>query len=228
MDFQYQKAQRLNHKIFHQVTGIILCIFLIAASNSSFAAILDINLSPDPNPDQWQLLGAKNVVIDSTIWNVSFEDGTCAEVFSGCDQDSYFTFNSRHFARLASQALLDQVLIDILPPQYPSKYDSNPEMISGIENIFWSLIITPYAVGDGNLLPTFDAAVAVNYSSDVSNNDLVVTWEDTLTTFSGDTDKSAVYAKWSLVSIPEPMTSALLAIGLLSLIFTQNKRKATI
>lgn len=224
MDFQYQKAQRLNHKIFHQVTGIFLSIFLMAASNSSSAAILDID------PDTWQLLGAKYVVIESSLWNVSFEDGTCVEVFSGCDHDSDFDFNSRNFARLASQALLDQVLIDILPQQYPSKYDSNPEMISGIESDIWSLIITPYAVGDGNLLSTFDAAVAVNYSSGVSNNDLVVTWEDTLITFPANSfaDKSAVYAKWSFVSIPEPMTSALLAIGLLSLIFTQNKRKATI
>ena len=39
-----------------------------------------------------KLAGAKNLLVEGNLFNVSFVDGTCASVFSGCDSPSDFQF----------------------------------------------------------------------------------------------------------------------------------------
>ena len=58
------------------------------------------------------LLGADGVNVGGTLYDVRFQDGTCAALFSGCDEVSDFPFQSEPSAGVAAQALLDQVLID--------------------------------------------------------------------------------------------------------------------
>jgi hypothetical protein len=57
-----------------------------------------------------QLMGASNVLVDGSLYDVQFVDGSCIDVFNGCDDVSDFTFQSQAVASLASQALVDQVL----------------------------------------------------------------------------------------------------------------------
>ena len=59
-----------------------------------------------------QLHGASNVLVGGVSYDVQFLDGTCIELYKGCDEASDFTFQTQASALLASQALLDQVFLD--------------------------------------------------------------------------------------------------------------------
>lgn len=57
------------------------------------------------------LLGASNVVVDGRNFDVSFEGGTCVDLYAGCT-GSPFDFMDEALALEAAQALLDQVFLD--------------------------------------------------------------------------------------------------------------------
>jgi hypothetical protein len=59
---------------------------------------------------QW--LAASGVLVDGWFYDVGFIDGSCVMLYSGCDQDTDFTFSSAADDGAASQALLDQVFLD--------------------------------------------------------------------------------------------------------------------
>jgi len=84
---------------------LILCaavLVLTAAPASAANLIVD---------SSGTLTGATDVNVGGSLFNVDFLDGTCASVFSGCDQNSDFAFNSGAEGAAAGLALLDQVLI---------------------------------------------------------------------------------------------------------------------
>jgi len=66
------------------------------------------------------------VAAGGPLYNVEFLDGTCIDLYSGCDEVSDFTFQSFGAAQLASQALLDQVFIDGVD----GLFDSDPTLIN--------------------------------------------------------------------------------------------------
>jgi hypothetical protein len=59
-----------------------------------------------------QLIGASDVSVLGTRYDVSFVEGTCAAVFSGCDEPSDLSFTDEDSGIAAAQALLDQVFLD--------------------------------------------------------------------------------------------------------------------
>ena len=59
-----------------------------------------------------QLTGATGVNVDGSFYDVEFVDGTCTEVFTRCEQDS-FIFKTNVSANLASEALIQQVFLDV-------------------------------------------------------------------------------------------------------------------
>ena len=58
------------------------------------------------------LLGATNATVDGTLYDVEFVEGSCVDVFTGCDELADFDFTDAATALLAAQALLDQVWVD--------------------------------------------------------------------------------------------------------------------
>jgi hypothetical protein len=57
------------------------------------------------------LLGANGVDVNGSNYNVLFATGTCANLFTGCDEQFDFAFNTAGDALAASIALRDQVFI---------------------------------------------------------------------------------------------------------------------
>ena len=57
---------------------------------------------------QW--MGASDVKVDLLYFAVEFIDGTCIDLFIGCDDASDFTFWDIASAELAMMALLEHVL----------------------------------------------------------------------------------------------------------------------
>ena len=119
--------------------SLVLCsvLLLISTLNASSAFAATLNVVGG------QLMGASNVLVDGSLYDVQFLDGTCIDVYNGCDQwqgeDSDFTFQTVESASLASQALLDQVFLDGV-----DLFFSDFELTNGCTSSLQCRAITPY------------------------------------------------------------------------------------
>jgi hypothetical protein len=103
-----------------------------------------------------QLLGAFDVDLNGSLYDVTFVDGTCVGLFDGCDESSDFFFQDYASAEDASRALLDSVFSDIYQYPHPlGTFDSDPGLTSGCSYSNYCEIYTPYDYNLAYLPPTF-------------------------------------------------------------------------
>jgi hypothetical protein len=174
----------------------------LAAASAQAAPILDVVGG--------KLVGARNVDVQGTLYDVRFLDGSCSSLFSGCDSTSDFDFTNLFVARDAARALVDQVFID----SSLGAFDSFAHLTEGCGSLTLNCLLQiPYGFNPTNV----KTAVAVNYSASAAGND-----------FGGFSSASptADYTMfsnlaWALFSpavvIPEPGTLLLFGVGLLGL-----------
>lgn len=112
------------------------CVGLAMAGIAGTASAAVLNVSGG------QLLGAQNVDIMGTLYDVTFEDGTCTSIFGGCDELSDFAFNDEASATSAAQALLDQVFIDL--PE--GNFDTDPELTTGCTDTDGCTVFIPWSI----------------------------------------------------------------------------------
>lgn len=84
------------------------------------------------------LTGAKNVDVGGKLFDVAFVDGTCIDVFSGCDSNEDFAI------RGSFGALLDQVFVDTPI----GNFGSHPGLISGCGDLEICFLLVPIGLGD--------------------------------------------------------------------------------
>lgn len=195
--------------VFRMVGAAVLSMGLGVSAASAATLVVD---------GSGQLTGATGVDVGGTLYDVSFQDGTCVALFSGCDEASDFTFNTSISAILASQALLDQVLVD----GTTGNFDSNPELTRGITDVF-GIIITPYQVLS---ITQIEVGIAVNINdilSDYADAGFPYNIEDDTTRYPNNT-----FAQWTPVPvapIPLPAGGVLVMTGL-GCILALRRRKA--
>ena len=134
-----------------------------------------------------QLMGATGVDVDGIEYDVSFEDGSCNDLFDGCTS---FAFTTASEAGSATVALLSQVLIGI--------YDVSPELVNGISNAFSGTVHTPFQTHTGGTIVVTGAAVNANTVIDVG------LLQDVAAGFDLSTDPMKTYALWTPAEVPLP------------------------
>ncbi len=154
-----------------------------------------------------KLAGAKNLLVEGNLFDVSFVDGTCASVFSGCDSPSDFQFQDSFYGRSATQALFDQVLTGI--------YDSDPTRTAGCSFGLLCAVTTPYytSVDNDSLL----WVLAFN-GEDIRVADAIEVSGNARRSLLDFTNEIAyVWAVWTpadRATVPEPASLGLVLCGL--------------
>jgi hypothetical protein len=194
-------------KISTALCTLVAAFTLVTAVQSAAAPILLIN-------SDGLLTGAKGVSIGGALYDVAFIDGTCASVFSGCDNDSDFAFSTSGTAETAAQALLDQVFID----GSAGNFDSMPEKTFGCGSAECYAFIpisqdaTRFtAVYAGNIMFEPDITFgpfSTTKSSDYTNLNFLV------------------FAKFELAAtpIPEPSSIFLMGLAMAGLAFSRRRK----
>ena len=180
---------------YRSMKSACLAATLFVSTSASAATLLT-----DVNGD---LTGATGVIVQGTSYDVSFLDGTCASLFSGCDSVSDFAFADRFLAALASEALLGQVFLD----SSLGSFDSRPYLTRGCDDVLQCRVITPYALTSGGFtgsfadnLGTFDSVgTTINGSSFATSQNPTVTF--------------AVFTPSLTAAVPEPSTWAMMLVG---------------
>ncbi|MEN8159580.1 MAG: hypothetical protein ABFS41_05845 [Myxococcota bacterium] len=157
--------------------------------------------------EEGELVGATGVLVDGTLYDVEFQDGTCAALYDGCDETSDFPFPAAGAANKASLALLGQVFL--------GTYDDDPELTRGCENIATCTLTTPF----GPLQPMFQASGAVNEAAPSTDGLDFFQSED------GDSTGAPrfVFAVWTLVCSATPDPSCQTGFGSGSFSVTEHK-----
>jgi hypothetical protein len=165
------------------------------------------------------LTGASGVIVNGQSYDVAFRDGTCIDLFGGCDQASDFVFQTQVDALSAAGALMSSVFLDTSL----GLFDSVPGITRGCEiSLLACSIRTPYAISTSDPSLFFNVR-ALNVF--VESADLV---QDVLTPRAFDSGGvDSTFAIWtrSVTAVPEPGQIALISICLLALASTRGKSR---
>ncbi|GAB4394537.1 MAG: hypothetical protein Tsb0032_20610 [Kiloniellaceae bacterium] len=171
-----------------------------------------------------RLLGAKNVDIGGTLYDVTFQNGTCSELNSGCDEASDFMFQTYNDGMAAGAALRDQVLLD----SPLGLFDSISGLTGGCTtlantcNILFGITLNGALATNPSRL---HAIVVNNRSSGSDNVSYTLEWHIRNTTGINNMTWASFSLAGSTNAIPEPSTLLLFAGGLLGLAGAASRRR---
>ncbi len=167
-----------------------------------------------------KLTGANGVVVGANLYDVEFVDGSCAALYSGCDSNLDFTFQTSSAADDASQALLDQVFVDGVQ----GNFDSSPELTAGCSGVGFCIVSTPYSLFINFLGLVIDSSVAniAGSSFDFVQSELFPL------DFDRASENESVFAVWKVAraeEIPEPTSLALFGVAGAAMAWSQRRRR---
>lgn len=206
-------------KITNTFRMLVGAFAFVAAAHVSAASVLLVD-------GNGHLTGANNVNVAGTLYNVTFADGSCNSLFDNCS-DSAFAFSTQAIAELAANALLDQVLVDVLAGQF----DSEPNKTVGCGHPVQCVTFIPYRTyyeTSSLYAPglVVGGEVAYNHSPALANEyiSLARAEADFDTTLWDNFNYAVFRLAPAAVDVPEPSTIALIALSLAGLAFVRHRR----
>jgi hypothetical protein len=187
--------------MFKKLLGACVGLAMMGMAGTASAAVLNVLGN--------QLQGAHNVDVLGTLYDVTFADGTCADLFGGCDELSDFAFNTQASATAAGQALLDQVLIDSVA----GTFDSDPDLTNGCSAGYDCDVYVPFDLSGGSLYFGYTS----NYSSSYGATDIANCCGQDSANLSTATDSVSVWGVFAPAVVPIPSAALLFATGLAGL-----------
>lgn len=191
----------------------LLTTSLIVASTAATA-------TPTLLVQDGKLTGANNVNVGGTLYNVTFQDGTCISVFKGCVQ-SEFVFTTPATASAAAQALLDQVFVD----GPAGNFDTESNTTVGCTDLSncWTRV------------PQTSTAYQLYYVSAINQFTPTGTRQGLSTPRSiamlNDDTATSIYSNWAVFklatpesTVPEPGTIALLGLALAGMTVLRRRK----
>ena len=173
--------------------------------------------------DNGILTGATGVLVNGVSYDVSFLDGECSSVFSGCDAISDFAFGGTD-GMAAATSLIDQVFFD----SALGSFDSNPALTRGCSGVSLCNAFIPtsfivsgvsgravanYPGGQGNLTPIFSFSGPTLDTSFLAG----VTW-------------ARFTLSQGVAAVPEPSTWSMMLLGFggMGVALRRNRRRNTL
>jgi len=173
-----------------------------------------------------KLTGAEGVLVEGSLYDVKFLDGTCSTVFgSECSGSGSFVFNSATSALSAATALINQVFA---PANSPSGIPGYPPAlnIAGIgPDLGFAQVMIPYALPAE--FPGYFEAQTVSLCPELCGlpHEYVTFFRQPLS--QNTTDLSyRVFAQFVSAPVPEPETYALMMVGLGLVGLAARRRKS--
>lgn len=193
-----------------------LITFAIVVSFASLTTVKAAILNVD---SAGQLIGAQNVDVNGTLFNVTFRDGSCASLFDGCDSASDFSFQSESDALAATLALFDQVLID--GPD--GNFDTGIDDILGCTSNLICQSFIPFSLSSSGDVQLYfvDNRVTANITTSVGIQPIDL---DTIPLTSVN---FVQFALVDTIAVSEPATLLLFGIGLVGLTGMRRRRIAS-
>jgi len=202
------------------IQNLSLGIILLAYSVISNSATLVVS--------NGVLMGATGVDVNGTLYDVSFLDGTCIELYNGCNENTDFPFtnpadlNDNILLGAAMQALLDQVFID--SPQ--GTFDSQPNLMNGCNVPGGCRVFTPlWANVAANSVGVFSAFNSVQeFRDDIGSGGGSRTFDTR--PVPGVVEDISVYAVWNGATVvPVPSAVWLFGSGLIGLVGLAKRKR---
>ncbi|MGE0592418.1 MAG: PEP-CTERM sorting domain-containing protein [Vicinamibacterales bacterium] len=184
-----------------------VCFVLLSARPGDTASLVIDHTGVTP-----ELLGATGVSVNGMLYDVTFVDGSCVGLFSGCDAPADFTFTTQLDAEAAAQALLDQVFLDLAAPDL---FDTEPEFTAGCGSALRCDVWIPFAPG-----ATVDFAAAINEAFEAG--DVVGSFFINPATDTGPIE-DVVWAQFT--AVPEPGLLLLTGLGLAAVLVRRRRRE---
>jgi hypothetical protein len=193
---------------------VICTLFIFGFVSVSHASVIFITEN-DINGNFISLLGADNVEVNGSFYNVRFLDGTCIALFNGCDASEDFLFGTLEDAQAASESLLTQIFPD------ESVFGFYPELTYGCSYLGVCKVYTVYSVTRYDAVQATFAGI-----SHIAHNTVFVSsyleWDDDTSV-----DGTRVFAVWSRpVEASAPGTAMVLLMGIAGLIVSQRRKQA--
>ena len=212
------------------VCGMLLGILILFAQQvSAFTYVIGY----DQNNVK-RMVGAKNLYIEGSFYDVEFVNGTINSVFYNEKTTSYeLAFQTQELAEKASDVLMNNVFINRGDDRWD---DIMLHLPTGNPTVrtYYAFFYTPYNVGINTTSESIFLNYIPNYGTNVDNVDVTHT---TSGFYDSNNSTSWQWARWTssveqygsaineLAAVPIPSTLGLLGFGLLGLAGINRRKK---